>query len=173
MTKTNINITNNTIIEAHGNHTNGNTKSVYIVEKRKAYTSMTDAAEAIGCSLDAISNVVRGKQKTAKGYHVVLLSKVEESFPIIMEQFEDIDVLRAKAAAYDKMMAEQEKARKAEEKKAKAIHEAEMTVLKYEGKCKAAEAKCTQFQTQLDKNAAKLLVAQQKLMMLKGNGGTV
>lgn len=169
MTKTNINITSNTIIEAHGVHTNGNTKSVYIVEKRKAYTSMTDAAAAIGCSIDAISNVIRGKQKTAKGYHVVLLSKVEESFPMIMEQFSDIDVLRAKANAYDKLMAEQEKARKDEEKRNKKLRDAEAEVHKLEAKCKRDEAKCTKYQAQLDKNTNKLMKAQEKLRLLKGN----
>lgn len=168
MKKTNINITTKSIIEAHGVHTNGNAKAIFCVEKGKAYTSMTDAAEALGCSIDSISNVIRGKQKTAKGYHVMLLSKANESLPMMAEQLSEMDVLRAKAAAYDKMMAEQERIRKAEEKKAKELHEAEMAVLKYERKCKAADGQLTKYQAILDKNSIKLIEAQEKLRMLKG-----
>lgn len=168
MKKTNINITSKSIIEAHGIHTNGNAKAVFCVEKGKAYTSMTDAAMDLNCTIDAVSNVIRGKQKTCKGYHVVLLSKASESLPMMAEQLSEMDVLRAKAAAYDKMMVEQERIRKAEEKKAKKLHEAEMMVLKYERKCKAADANLTKFQAILDKSTVKLMEAQEKLRLLKG-----
>ena len=169
MKKTNINITTKSIIEAHGIHTNGNAKAIFCVEKGKAYTSMTDAALDLGCSIDSISNVVRGKQKTCKGYHVVLLSKANESLPMMAEQLSEMDILRAKANAYDKMMAEQEKIRKAEEKKAKELHEAEMAVLKYERKCKVADGNLTKYQAILDKNTVKLMEAQEKLRLLKGD----
>ena len=131
MKKHNINITNATTIEAHGNHTNGNCKKVYIVEKDMVCTSMTDAAEVIGCSLDAVSNVIRGKQRTCRDYHIIDLSKMGEAFPQLMEYSSHIPTtrakangmsrkelaeLRAKAKAYDKLMAEKEAERKAEEK---------------------------------------------------------
>lgn len=167
MKKTNISINSNTTIEAYGNHTNGNAKAVIVWEKRKIYTSMTDAADDIGCSIDSISNVIRGKQSTANGFHVTLLSKVSEDFPKMMKYLPDFGMV-AKAKAYDKMMAEQEKARKEEEKKAKAIHDAKMAVLKYEKKCKAADGNLTKYQAILDKNYVKLLEAQEKLRLLKG-----
>ena len=151
MKKHNINITNATTIEAHGNHTNGNTKKCYIVEKKMVCTSFTDAAEIIGCSLDAVSNVIRGKQKTCYGYHIIDLSKAGEAFPQMVNCLSAMDTphtkekakkttemsrkelaeIRAKAKAYDKLMAEQEAKRKAEEReqKRKAKHEAEKAKL--------------------------------------------
>lgn len=151
MKKHNINITNATTIEAHGNHTNGNTKKCYIVEKKMVCTSFTDAAEVIGCSLDAVSNVIRGKQKTCRGYHIIDLSKAGEAFPQMVNCLSAMDTphtkakakrttemsrkelaeIRAKAKAYDKLMAEEEAKRKAEEReqKRKAKHEAKKAKL--------------------------------------------
>lgn len=149
MKKHNINITNATTIEAHGNHTNGNTKKCYIVEKKMVCTSFTDAAEVIGCSLDAVSNVIRGKQRTCRGYHIIDLSKAGEAFPQMVNCLSAMDTpkakakrttemsrkelaeIRAKAKAYDKLMAEEEAKRKAEEReqKRKAKHEAQKAKL--------------------------------------------
>ena len=129
--KKNINITKATVIEAHGTHTNGNCKSIVCLEKRKVYTSMTDTAADLGCSLDAVSNVIRGKQKTCKGYHLFLLSEVNEYLPMLFAQNSNFDEYRAKAKAYDKLMAEQEAERKAEERvqKRKEKHEAKKAKL--------------------------------------------
>ena len=187
MKKTNINITNTTTIEAYGNHTNGNSKKCYIVELDKVCTSLTDAAEIIGCSLDAVSNVIRGKQKTCYGYHIIDLSKAGEAFTQIVGCMSEVNAPRSKAKAratemtkeevkeFRKWKAEkvakqkaEEKARKKAERKAKAISQAETEVLKYENKCMVAEGKCTYFQAQLDKNTVKLLKAQEKLRILKG-----
>lgn len=141
MKKHNINITNATTIEAHGNHTNGNTKKCYIVEKKMVCTSYTDAAEVIGCSLDAVSNVMRGKQKTCRGYHIIDLAKAGETFPQMVTCLATMDVPCTKAKAKKtglevsrKEMAEFRKwkaERKAEEKaqKRKAKHEAEKVKL--------------------------------------------
>lgn len=154
MKKHNINITNNTTVEAYGNHTNGNTKSCYIVEKKMVCTSFTDAAEVIGCSLDAVSNVIRGKQKTCYGYHIIDLSKAGEAFPQMVNCLSAMDTphtktntkkttemsrkelaeLRSKAKAYDKLMAEKEAKRKAEEReqKKREKHEAKKAKLMFE-----------------------------------------
>lgn len=132
--KKNINITKATVIEAHGTHTNGNCKSIVCLEKRKVYTSMTDTAADLGCSLDAVSNVIRGKQKTCKGYHLFLLSEVNEYLPMLFAQNSNFDEYRAKAKAYDKLMAKQEAERKAEERvqKRKEKHEAKKAKLMFE-----------------------------------------
>ena len=150
MKYTKINITNNTVIEAYGTHTNGNRKGVYVVEMKKAFVSMTDAAEEIGCSVDGISNVIRGKQKTCKGYHIIELSKMGEAFPQLMEYTSHIPTpkakakseidrkklaeIRAKARAYDKLMAEKEAKRKAEEReqKRREKHETKKAKLMFE-----------------------------------------
>lgn len=186
MKKHNINITNATTIEAHGNHTNGNTKKCYIVEKKMACTSYTDAAEVIGCSLDAVSNVMRGKQKTCRGYHIIDLSKAGEAFPQMVNCLSAMDAphtkakakrttemsrkelaeIRAKAKAYDKMMAEKEAERKAEEKaqKRKAKHEAEKVKLQaYIQKHTSIREKA---KATLDVEDKKIMKAEQKLEAL-------
>ena len=131
--KKNVNITNATTIEAHGIHTNRNCKKVYIVEKNMVCTSMTDAAEIIGCSLDAVSNVIRGKQRTCKGYHIIDLSKAGEAFPQMVGCLSEINTLRAGAkktrkrteitpeevAEFRKWQAERKAEERAQQRKAK------------------------------------------------------
>jgi hypothetical protein len=128
--KKTINITNHTTIEAHGNHTNGNCKKVYIVEKNMVCTSMTDAAEIIGCSLDAVSNVIRGKQRTCRGYHIIDLSKAGEAFPQMVSCLSEVGMLRTETrtrteisrkemAEFRKWKAEQKAKEKAQKRKEK------------------------------------------------------
>lgn len=156
------------------NHINGNAKAVYCWELDKAYPRMTDAAIDLGCSLDAISNVIRGKQSTCKGMHFCLVRDIPKHInEITTVRNRYITKLRDKANKadlWDAYVAEQERIRKAEEKRVKELHEAEMMVLKYERKCKAADANLTKYQAILDKNAVKLIEAQEKLRMLKGDG---
>lgn len=184
MKKHNINITNATTIEAHGNHTNGNTKKCYIVEKKMVCTSYTDAAEVIGCSLDAVSNVMRGKQKTCRGYHIIDLSKAGEAFPQMVNYLSVMDAptpkakkatemsrkklaeIRAKAKAYDKLMAKKEAERKAEEReqKRKAKHEAEKVKLQtYINKHTLIRDKA---KATMDAEDRKIMKAEQKLEVL-------
>lgn len=140
MKKTNINITNNTTIEAIGNHTNGNCKKVYIVEKNMVCTSMTDAAEVIGCSLDAVSNVIRGKQKTCYGYHIIDLSKAGEAFPQMVSCLSEVGMLRTETK---KTRTRTEVTRKemAEFRKWKAERKAEEKAQKRKAKCEAEKVK--------------------------------
>lgn len=136
--KTNINITNATTIEAHGTHTNRNCKKVYIVEKNMVCTSMTDAAEVIGCSLDAVSNVIRGKQRTCRGYHIIDLSKAGEAFPQMVGCLSEInthhtkrtEISREEMAEFRKWKAEK-KAEEVERIK-KEKHEAKKAKLMFE-----------------------------------------
>lgn len=137
MKKHNINITNATTIDAHGNHTNGNCKKVYIVEKEMVCTSLTDAAEVIGCSLDSVSNVIRGKQRTCRGYHIIDLSKAGEAFPQIVTCLSEIkpsrkansvvEITKEEAKEFRKWKAEQKANEKAQKRKAK--HEAQKAKL--------------------------------------------
>ncbi len=168
MKKTNI-IT----IEANETHINGNAKAVYCWELDKVYPRMTDAAIDLGCSIDAVSNVIRGVQRTCKGMHFCLVADIPKYINEITQvRSRYIAKLRDKANKadlWDAYIAEQERIRKAEEKKAKELHEAEMAVLKYEKKCKAADGKITKYQAIRDKNSIKLVKAQEKLRMLKGD----
>ena len=187
MKKHNINITNATTIEAHGNHTNGNTKKCYIVEMDMVCTSFTDAAEVIGCSLDAVSNVIRGKQKTCYGYHIIDLSKAGEAFPQMVNCLSEVNStrtkakgktvnvgmsrkelaeLRAKAKAYDKLMAEEEKARKRIEKaqKNKEKHEAKKAKLMFE--IDQHKSKAGKFYAKYEAHTRMQMKAEQKLEAL-------
>ena len=55
--------------ESHKGKTPSNIKAVICVETGTLYSSITEAAESIGLTKWAISNAVRGVQKTAGGYH--------------------------------------------------------------------------------------------------------
>ena len=137
MKKTNINITNHTTIEAYGTHTNGNCKKVYIVELNQVCTSMTDAAEIIGCSLDAVSNVIRGKQRTCRGYHIIDLSKAGEAFPQIVACLSEmkpsrkangaVEMTKEEVKEFRKWKAERKAEEKAQKRKEK--HEAKKVKL--------------------------------------------
>lgn len=170
--KKNINLTNATTIEAYGIHTNGNCKKVYCIEKRKAYTSLTDAALDLGCSLDAVSNVIRGKQNTCNGYHIIDLSKAGEAFSMVVGYLPDIEEIRAKAMAYDKMMAEQEAKRKAEakrieeERKAKEKYDAE--VAKVVATIERRSKICDRTEQQWKKAIERLMDAEKKYEELTG-----
>lgn len=159
-------------IKANEAHINGNAKSVYCWELDKVYPRMTDAAIELGCTIDAVSNVIRHKQSTCKGMHFCLKNEIPKYIDQITEvrsrYIAKLTEKAKKADLWDAYVAEQERIRKAEEKKAKAIHEAEMEVLKYERKCKATDGLLTKYQAILDKNSVKLIEAQEKLRMLKG-----
>lgn len=134
MKKTNINITNATTVEAVGNHTNGNCKKCYIVELNKVCTSFTDAADIIGCSIDAVSNVIRDKQKTCKGYHIIDLSKVGEAFPMIVGHMSEVETTREELAEFRQWKAEKEAEAKRIEAERKAKEENERKIAKLEAK---------------------------------------
>ena len=153
-------------------HINGNAKAVYCWELDKAYPRMTDAAIELECSIDAISNVIRGKQSTCKGMHFCLVSDIPKHINAITEvrrrYIAKLTDKAKKADLWDAYVAEQEKIRKAKEKREKELYEAEMDVLKYERKHKAAIANIAKYQAIRDKNAVKYRNAQEKLKMLRG-----
>lgn len=54
-----------------------NSKGIICIETGKTYKTMTEAARDIGCSVDLISSVFRGKTKTAKGFHFKHINDTE------------------------------------------------------------------------------------------------
>ena len=50
---------------------NPSSKSVYIIELDMTFDTITECAKYLNCSKNNISNVLRGKSKTAKGYHII------------------------------------------------------------------------------------------------------
>lgn len=171
--KNTINITNTASVTAYGTHTNGNCKEILDLTTGLIYTSMTDTAMALDCSIDAVSNVIRGTQKTCKGHELCLLTKANEYLPNLTgkivkqaQELSELAELKAKAKAYDKMMEELEKTRKAKEK-----HDAD--VAKADAKVARRLAICERLQAQLLKAEKRLMDAEAELNALKGNGKEV
>lgn len=55
--------------------------SIICVETGKTYKTMTEVAKDVGCSIDLISSVFRGKVKTAKGFHFKYINDTEVTNP--------------------------------------------------------------------------------------------
>lgn len=156
-----INISTNTNIKANGIHTNGNCKAVLCTDNGKVYTSITDAAMDVGATPCNMSNCVRGKQKTCKGKHFVFLSKANECLPQMAERLSEMEMFRAKALAYDKLMAEQEAERQAEEKRQEVLRKAKED---HEKAITKAKNKVASRQTIRDRLVVQLAKADQCLM---------
>ncbi len=96
---------------------NGNCKAVRCLTNGKYYHSVKEAAKANGVSFQAMSYAIR-KGKPCKGNEFSFESKTEIN---IMKMASNLEVFRAKADAYDRLMAEQEADRKAKEMREKRI----------------------------------------------------
>ena len=59
------------ISESHKGKNNPSSKSVYVIELDMTFDTITECAKYLNCSKNNISNVLRGKSKTAKGYHII------------------------------------------------------------------------------------------------------
>ena len=117
----NINIHHETNINGSGEPRNRNAKPVYCITDGETYNSLTDAAEAVGVSIYAISNAIRGASRTAGGKEWCLLSKVSENMPRIsqrviqLSEHKTINETNAnKARMWDAMVAITEQRREAE-----------------------------------------------------------
>ena len=129
--------------KANGGGRNGNCKPVMCTSgkyKGTVYASMIDAAEITGLCISNISDAVRGKRKTAGGMTWCLVSDIQNNVSIISEQLQQD---AEDARKWREYQAEQERIRKAEEKrqatlekaKAKVVHLEEL----YDKKYKAME----------------------------------
>ena len=104
-------------IKANGNLDSGNCKPVICIETGDVYTSATDAAKAFGTSLSNMSTCLTGKTRTVNGKRFCYLSKANESLDAIAARLRETSEMETKAKMWDALMAEQEAARKAEEKR--------------------------------------------------------
>ena len=103
-------------VNAVGEHFNGNAKPVYCISTGEIFASVTDAAKAIGSSTNNLSAHLTGVTSHCKGKRLCYLSKVTEHLTEIASEFR---IRNEKVKAYDKMIAEQEAIRKANEELAK------------------------------------------------------
>lgn len=113
-----IKIHNNSETNAQGTSTRGNRKSIYCITTGEVYASQTDAARILGVNHSSISWVVTGRMKTVNGLRFCYCSAITDHFDEIAEAARNA---AQKAAAYDAIIAEQEREtrRREEEQKAR------------------------------------------------------
>ena len=115
-TATTITVQSESKVKATGEHFNGNTKPVFCITTGEVFASVTDAAKAVGSSQNNLSAHLAGITSHCKGKHFCFISKVTEHLDEIASEFR---IRSEKVAAYDKIIAEQEAVKKANEEFAK------------------------------------------------------
>ena len=153
---------------------NGNCKAVRDITNDIKYNSVMEAAKANGVKNSTMS-VAINRGYVCNGNQFMFEKDLHESTDKLCEQLakanarvaiaenklSEMDEIRAKAKEYDKLMAEQEAIRKAEEKHQLAVAKAEQKVAQRTEICKQIEAK-------LQRAVARLMEAEKELNALNG-----
>lgn len=142
-----FNIQNASIINVEGHRTHKNCKAVYCITTGEVYASVTDAAEAIGVTLTAMSWALSGRSKSCKGKRFCYINQIVEHLDEIATNSRSRE---AKVVAYNEMVEKQEKIRKAQAKVDK------------------HDARISELQEALNKEMALMTDAQNELLALKG-----
>lgn len=124
-----INLNNQSIINnTIGNRTHHCCKPVICIETGEVYNSATDAAEAIGVTVWAMSTHCTGKTRSCKGKHFTYVSRTSENIDALTARIRALSTeqseLERKAALWDAYEAEQNAKRKAEEEHQQALEKA-------------------------------------------------
>lgn len=151
MKKSNIDITT---------HVNGNCKGVRCLTDGKFYPGMKYAAKAAGVCSSSMSYAIKNKT-LCKGKKYAWEVETEENVMEMGRQLSEMDILRAKANAYDKLMDEQKAKEEAEAKRLEAERKAKEEHQKAIAKAKDNIAK---YEAEVERRKAKLNYAEQKLM---------
>lgn len=139
-----IHINNLSTINGSGELNSAHCKPIICIDTGDVYTSVTDAANAVGCHITNMVGHLKGKLKTCKGKHFCYLADATENLDAIVTQLRNMQELRTKAAAWDALQAEQEAARKAEEKRLADIAKAEEKVNRLLDNLNKCREKCTE-----------------------------
>jgi hypothetical protein len=159
--KKTINIQNEANIKAEGKLNSRHCKPVICLETGDVFSSVTDAAEAIGCAPNNLSIHLTGKLRSIKGKHFCYLSRVNESLDVIVTRLRETAAVESDAKKWQAYQAEQEAIRKAEEERQeKERKERE----EREARMNKARTKVENRQTIRDRLAAQLADAERKLM---------
>lgn len=148
----NINIQNEANIKAEGKINSKHCKPVICIETGAVYTSVADAAEAIGCYATDMSTHLTGKKRAIKGKHFCYLSRVNESLDSIVTRLRETAAIEEDAKRWQAYQAEQAAIRraeeeriaaerKAEEKRQAAIEKAKAKIAKLDEQCAEYESK--------------------------------
>lgn len=132
---------------------NGNCKAVRCTTDGSYYHSVKEAAIANGVTFQAMSYAIR-KNKPCKGKEFSFESKVEAN---MMKMASNLEAYRAKAIAYDRLMAE----KRAEEERLERVRQIKKA---HELKIAKAKEKVGLYEAECERRTARLKLAQDKLM---------
>lgn len=145
--------------------TNGNCKKVKDLTTGKEYGSITETAIVIGVTSQAVSNAIQSKS-LCKGHRLILVKDLHDNIEVLCAEnakanaranraeakLSEMEELRAKAKAYDKLMADQETKRKAEEAQ---IEKERKEEEKRQAKITKLEDEIERLETRIDEERAK------------------
>lgn len=156
-----ITINNEATIKAKGELTSGNCDPTIILENGMAFTSQVDLAAYLGVSSAAVSSAVCGRSKTCKGYHIVSVSRLAEGVDVLLTRLRETSAMEEDAKKWQAYQAEQEAARKAEERR---LEEERKAREKHEAEVEKARAKIAKLTENCNNLEAKLLEEERALM---------
>ena len=173
MKKNTINIQNEANINAKGKFNSRHCKPVICLETGEVFSSVADAAEAIGCVANNLSTHLTGKLRSVKGKHFCYLSRVNESLDVIITRLRETAAVEEDAKRWQAYQAEQEAIRQEEERRAAEARKAEEKRIAELEKARAKVAKltasCANLEEQWHAKMAELLEAEKALEALVGN----
>ena len=167
-----INIHNYADINAKGELNSVHCKPVICIETGEVFTSVTDAAKAIGCYCPDMSNHLNGRNRSIKGKHFCYLSKATESLNAIVTRLRETSTMEEDAMKWRAYQAEQEAIRKAEEKRIederKAKEKYEADVAKAKEKIERRRKVCGRLEQQWNEAMARCMEAEIEYEQLTG-----
>ena len=155
-----INIQNEANINAKGKMNSKHCKPVICLETGEVFTSVIDAAEAIGAHQTNLSQHLNGKLRHVKGKHFCYLSRVNESLNAIVTRLRETAAIEEDAKRWQAYQAEQEAIRKAEEKR-------QAEIAKLMNQRESLNAKCDRLEAEWH-NAIDEVVAVEKALEALG-----
>lgn len=168
-----INIQHEANIKAEGKLNSKHCKPIICLETGEVFTSVFDAAEAIGCAAQNLSTHLTGKRRHIKGKHFCYLSRVNESLDAIVTRLRETAAVEDDAKKWRAYQAEQEAIRKEEAKRQDAIRKAEekraADIAKVEAKVAKLNEACSLYETKWHECMDALNDAEMELEALRGN----
>ena len=131
--KKTINMQHEANIQAEGKLSGRSCKPVICLETGEVFSSMTDAAESIGASIQHMSNHLTGRHRSIHGKHYCYVSRVTESLDTILTRLRETAAIEEDAKKWKAYEAEQEAKRIAEQKRQDAIAKAKERVARAQG----------------------------------------
>lgn len=169
-----INIQNEANIKAEGKLNSRHCKPVICIETGEVFTSVTDAAEKIGVSVQNMSNHMNGRNRTIHGKRYCYLSRVTESLDAIVTRLRETAAVEEDAKRWKAYQAEQEAIRKAEEKRLEEERKAEekrrAEITKAEAKVARLTSMAQDYEAKWHQVMADLNEAEKILEALQDNG---